>query len=126
MGELGGKNWYCLTPAIRLHGATWKKILHVWRSVYLHLIFFQLFFYFFFCRFRQKWIKMKKILKLDHILKSNISSQIYRLFYLHLYKGTIYKDLLTKDLLTSEFFFKLCISQGYIQNTERNWRNQFA
>ena len=36
-----------------------------------------------------------------------------------------YKDTY-KDLLTSEFFFKLCISQGNMQNFERNWGNQFA
>ena len=27
------------------------------------------------------------------------------------------------DLLTPELFFELCISQGYRQNFERNWKN---
>ena len=35
------------------------------------------------------------------------------------------KFLFTKqlDLLTPKLFFELCISQGYIQDFERNWKN---
>ena len=64
---------------------------------------------------------MSKIYLLQDLLTKNT----YKYTYQDIYKDT-YKDLLTKDILTSEFFFALCISQGYIQNFERNWRNRFA
>ena len=30
------------------------------------------------------------------------------------------------DLLTPELFFELCVSQGYIRNFEKNWKNSIC